>query len=305
MTLLDPAAAARQVLAALGIGQADLAPLGSGLASEAWRVDQGGPWLALRIASGAPSSYEMEHALMDRLAASGARVPRPLRGSWQVEGWKGSPFSLTTGLEGSPLAEADQHRAAPALAEFLHLLHELEVDGYGPLGVDDGRLQGRQSSMAAGISAWARRPLWPLGNAKLDLHPALASRAALRARLEERAPEVRRALSSGPAVVLHSDLHEENILDKAGALGIIDFGEALIGPAAWEFAAIAYFLGWSTSDATLVAYARDDSERDRLRSDATAIGLAFGVHRWVQDREREIDEDAYDEAFLVETLSRM
>ena len=111
-------------------------------------------------------------------------------------------------------------------------------------------------------------------------------------------------MTDARGVPLHSDLHDENILDAGGALGIIDFGQALIGPAAWEFAALAYFLGWPTADATLAAYAGDAAELSRLRSDATAIGLCFGVFRWAQDRRLGIGEDAYDEAFLLDTLSR-
>jgi aminoglycoside phosphotransferase (APT) family kinase protein len=231
-------------------------------------------------------------------------VPRPIRGSWQLEHWDGPPFSYATGLDGTPLSVEDGARAAPALAAFLRLLHEQRIEGYGPLDADDGRLRGRESSMAAGLEAWAGRPLWPLGDARLDIHPALAERRTLSVRLDARAPAVRLALTEGRGVPLHSDLHEENILDAGGALGIIDFGQALIGPAAWDFAALAYFLGWPTADATLAAYARDAAELSSLRADATAIGLCFGVFRWAQDRERGIDEDAHDEAFLLETLSR-
>lgn len=308
MTAREPDSTVWQVLAALGIEDAELLPLGGGLASEAWRVGQVERWFALRIAREWPeadSTYEMEHALMSRLVGSGARVPLPVRGSWQIDDWAGPPFSFTTWLDGAPLPVEDRPRAVPALAAFLRLLHEQAIDGYGALVVDDGRLRGRQSSMAAGLMAWARRPLWPLGQARLDIHSALADRDSLRARLDTHAPAVRLALDRGPGVPLHSDLHEENILDAAGALGIIDFGEALIGPAAWEFAALGYFLDWPTADATLSAYARDAAELARLRTDATAIGLCFGVYRWAQDRELGMNEDAHDEAFLLQTLSRM
>ncbi len=308
MTAPGPDAAVSRVLAALGIDQAHLSSLGSGLASDAWRVDRPEGWFALRIARerpGAGSTYEMEHALMGRLAGRGARVPRPVQGSWQIEDWPGPPYSLTTGLDGAPLSVADHPRAAPALAAFLRLLHAQAIGGFGALGVRDGRLHGQQSSMAAGLLDWARRPLWPLGEARLDIHSALADRDTLRARLEVHAPTVRRALGRGPGVPLHSDLHEENILDAGGSLGIIDFGEALIGPAAWEFASLGYFMEWPFADATLEAYAADVAELTRLRKDANAIGLCFGVYRWAQDHELGIDEDAYDEAFLSRTLSRM
>ena len=75
---------------------------------------------------------------------------------------------------------------------------------------------------------------------------------------------------------LHSDLHEENILDADGALGIIDFGEALIGPAAWEFASLGYFMDWPFADATLAAYATDGAELARLRKTRPPSDSASG-----------------------------
>ena len=297
----------RQVLVELDMRDADLLPLGAGLASEAWRIGRVPPWFALRIAHGiadADSTYEMEHALMSRLADAGAWVPRPIRGSWQSQRWAGPPFSLTTGLEGAPLAVADHRRAAPVLAAFLRRLHAQHIAGFGPLRVEDGELRGRRPSMAEGLLAWAGRALWPVSDV-LAAHPALGDRDVLRARLDLHAPTIRGALDRGPGVPLHSDLHEENILDSSGELGIIDFGEAFIGPVAWEFAALAYFLGWSMADATLAAYAGGGAEQERLGTDANAIGLCFGVHRWAQDRRRGVDQDLYNEAFVLRTLTRM
>lgn len=102
-----------------------------------------------------------------------------------------------------------------------------------------------------------------------------------------------------------TNIHEENILDAGGEIGVIDFGEALIAPAAWEFAAVGYFTDDATADATLSAYAADDAERVRLRADSTAIGLCFGVHRWAQDRDLSEEGDAFNDPFLRRTLARM
>ncbi len=296
------------VLGALGIEDADLLPLGAGFASEAWRIGQGSPWYALRIAREWPdadSTYEMEHALMSQLIAAGAVVPTPLRGSWQLADWTGPPFSLTVGLEGAPLSVGDRTRAVPALAGFLRTLHGLAVPGYGPLHLRDGVLAGESADLETGLRAWARRPLWPLGDARLDDHPALADRADLRGRLDAHAGRVRDALLGAPAMPLHSDLHEENILDLHGSLGCIDFGEALVGPAAWEFAAMGYFMDWATADAVLGAYLPTGVAPERMRADASAIGLCFGVYRWAQDRDMELDQDEFDEGYLEASLARL
>ncbi len=185
------------------------------------------------------------------------------------------------------------------------MLHGLAVPGYGPLHLRDGELAGESADLEAGLRSWARRPLWPLGDARLDDHPALAGRRDLRGRLDAHAGRVRDALLSAPAVPLHSDLHEENILDLDGGLGYIDFGEALVGPAAWEFAATGYFLDWATADAVLGAYLPMGVAPERMRADASAIGLCFGVYRWAQDRDMELDQDEFDEGYLEATLARL
>lgn len=309
MTARDRDATVWRVLAALGIEDADLLPLGAGFASEAWRVGHVHPWYALRIARTWPdadATYEMEHALMDLLTAEGAAVPLPIRGSWQVEDWSGPPFSMTLGLEGAPLAPEDHARAAPAIAAFVRTLQGLAIDGHGPLTWVGGRLLAIGSEREAGLLAWAQRPLWPLGDARLAAHAGLRERPGLAARLEVHARRIQEALLRGPGVPLHADLHEENILDAGGALGFIDFGEALVGPAAWEFAAIAYFMGWPMADRVLEVYREGGvADGDPMPMDVDAIALALGVYRWAQDRDMDLDTDPTNERFLVETLSRM
>jgi len=304
----DRSATVWRVLAALGIADADLLPLGAGLASEAWRVGHSSPWYALRVARERPdavSTYEMEHRLLGLLADGGARVPRPLRGSWQVDGWDGPAFSLTLGLDGAPLPPADHGRVVPAIASFLRTLHGLVIEGCGAVMVTDGGLRGTAADMDSGLRQWAIRPLWPLGGARLDVHAALSQHAQLAERIEAHSELVREALLRGPGVPLHSDLHEENILDDDGVPGFIDFGEALVGPAAWEFASLAYFLGWPMADGILAAYLVDGQELEARRHEASLVALCFGVYRWAQDRDLAEDRDDEDESFLRETLDRV
>jgi Ser/Thr protein kinase RdoA (MazF antagonist) len=301
-------ALARSVLMALRLEVVALEPIGLGLASDAWLVRNGRGASVLRIANDggdAPPTYPMEHAMMTRLAAVGAPVPSPIAGDWDVEGWTGPPFSLTTEVAGTPLRPEAHDGAARAIAEFLRSMHGLRVEGFGSLTVIDGELGGTDIDLATGLAAWAQRPLWPLGDARLEDEPSLADRPELVARLEAHATTVRDALSRGPGVPVHSDLHEENILDADGSLSFIDFGMALIGPAAWEFAALGYFLGWPLADRTLAAYLDDPDDLARWHADASAFALCFGVYRRPQDRAHGFDEDDHNETFLHEALERL
>jgi hypothetical protein len=78
----------------------------------------------------------------------------------------------------------------------------------------------------------------------------------------------------------------------------------MVGPAAWEFATLAYFAGWPFADRVLDAYLAG-AEPTRWRADTAAIALAFGTYRWQQDRNLGIDDDEHDAGFLAQTLDRL
>ena len=270
---------------------ATVTPLGDGFASDAWLVTAAdGDRAVLRIDRGLVSvTYPMEHALMARLAAVGAAVPHPLVGSWEVPDWTGPAFSLTSWAPGVPMRPSTERQAAPQLGAFLAALRAIRVpDGFGPLEIaPDGALRGSRPDLSKGLVTWAGRPLWPLDGSRLADHPAIGPVPGLAGRMDARRKEVTEALLDGPTVVLHSDLHPMNVLDDEGRLTFIDFGEALVGPLAWDLAAIAFFIDWSVAD-TLIG---DDQD---LAIAAARIGLCFGAYRWHLSRQHEFDDDEHD-----------
>jgi len=311
---------ARLILDALGLTGAELSPLGLGLSSSAWRVspsqqDVSGRDLALRIAldSADPAStYRSEHLIMARLAAVGASSPTPVRGSWDLEGWPGPPFSLTTLVAGvpmpSPIGDPIDSGRIVQIADFLRALHALPVVGFGPVvpvpGPEEGdqALRGMATDRLAGLRTWMDgAPLWPFDNSRLEEHPALRDRAELRQSVAEIGARIEAANGEGAACLVHSDVHEENILDDRGRLSFIDFGEAFIGAIDWEFATLAYFVGWPAADQIMGAYCRPAEAASRV----AALAVSFGLYRWWQDRQRGVDDELHDEAFIRSALDRV
>ena len=299
-------AVARSILAAIWQDPRSVAleAIGDGFASDAWLVrPRDGEAAVLRVANDrglVDDTYEMEHALMGRLHARGAAVPAPIVGSWAVDGWAGPAFSLTTRAPGVPMRPETVPRSVPAIQGFLAVLHDVPAaGGYGPLVVgQDGELRGRCDDLVEGLVTWADRPLWPLDGSRLADHPAIGEHPALVKRMEARTDEVRTALRAASVGILHSDLHEENILDDDGHLTFIDFGEALVGPLAWDIAAVGFFIDWSIADAV----AEDDPE---LLAQAARIGLCFGAYRWHLSREHAFDDDEHDRTYLETCLRRI
>lgn len=250
-------------------------------------------------------TYPIEHALLAQLTEIGARVPAPIQGSWQIPGWSLGPFSLTSFLPGIPLRPESASWAAPQVATFLRQLHSLTITGHGPLDAPDGQLAGGSAEAEAGLlAAFAGQPLWPFGGASLAAHPALGDRPGMIAAIETHASAIRRAAVAGPPVIVHSDLHEENILEDDRRLGFLDVGECFVGAAGWDFAALAYFGGWPWAGRILVAYGPEANALP-IADSVAALALSFGLYRWQQDRRLGVDGDAHDEAFLIESLARL
>jgi Ser/Thr protein kinase RdoA (MazF antagonist) len=281
---------------------ATVAPLGDGFASDAWLVTAAdGDRAVLRIDRGLVSmTYPMEHALMAGLAAVGAAVPHPLVGSWEVPDWTGPAFSLTSWAAGVPMRPSTERQAAPQLGAFLAALRAIRVpDGFGPLEIaPDGALRGSRPDLRKGLVTWAGRPLWPLDGSRLADHPAIGPVPGLARRMDALRKEVTDTLLGGPTAVLHSDLHPMNVLDDEGRLTFIDFGEALVGPLAWDLAAIAFFIDWSVAD-TLIG------EDEGLAITTACIGLCFGAYRWHLSRQHEFDDDEHDRLYLETCLDRL
>jgi hypothetical protein len=208
-------------------------------------------------------------------------------------------------VPGAPLRSSAHGWAAVAIAGFLRRLHALHPPGSGPLTEVDGVLRGREPDVESGLVATFGDPFWPFRGADLASHPALAEHPDLAVRVASQASLVRELVRSGPSVVVHSDLHEENVLQDDQSLGFIDFGEAFVGAPAWEFAALAYFFSWSMAERILDAYLADPRDRDRSISAAATLALPFGLQRWAQDRRLGIDDDLHDETFLRESLDRI
>ncbi|MGH2513431.1 MAG: phosphotransferase family protein [Candidatus Limnocylindrales bacterium] len=294
----------------------DLRLIGAGLSSAAWFVRSGDRRLALRIATepAAPlNRYAGEHAILARLVTRGVLVPEPVTGSWEIARWPGPSFSLTTFLAGVPLQPAALESAAGEIATFLVKLRSVPTIGFGPIGpLSAGEpVQGIATDPISGLGAWmAGAPLWPFDQSRLEAHPALIDRAALRSEIARWRSTIESAGRTRPAVLVHSDLHEENILDTRDRpdgrrLAFIDFGEAFIGAAGWDEAALAYFLGWPLADRVhVLAGTGRAASRSGPRSIA-ALGVSFGLYRWWQDRQRDVDDNVHAESFLRSALDRL
>lgn len=281
---------ARVVLQTLGVPKARLTLLGRGLSSTAWlvhsEVTERDVVLRMALTSAAGRTYEREHAVLARVLETleqaepcALRVPRPIQGSWTLGCPQAVIFSVTERLEGSGLVPVHAAKAAAAIGRAVRTLHGVDVCGLGLPDFPRG---------------------WPFDDTAV--HPLFA------ARLVGWAEDIRELAATPPRVLVHGDLHEENILwplaehPDGSMVGFVDFGMAAVGAAGWDFAALAYFLSWRVSTLALNAY-RQEGEPSHLRYQTQLLALSFAHHRLVTAQDP--DEVSHSTAFIDQTLRRL
>ena len=192
------------------------------------RVDVAGkPFAALKLFE--PHAFDRAQANASAFRSAGKLVvPRLLGGSPRYH------CLASQWLEGSALGR-DANSAA-RLGEALAQLH-----GQTPAQLDRLTCEAQIAS-ADSIAAYIGT-IWP--------------------GLGQQAKQIARKVSqqidrTGPEVALHGDLHPDQVLDLGDAVGLIDFDEAVLGPAEWDIAnLLAHMFVAGTGAVDLDAFARN------------------------------------------------
>jgi Phosphotransferase enzyme family len=126
-------------------------------------------------------------------------------------------LTVQAAIDGEPVPRSRAGAVAPVAGAMLRVLHDADLPGLEPT---PPRVVLETAARGAALVA--------------SVAPALARRVRqLLARLEEHAPD------PGPMVPSHGDFNISQVLDRDGALAILDFDEACLAPAAFDVAAYA------------------------------------------------------------------
>jgi len=122
--------------------------------------------------------------------------------------------------------------------------------------------------------------IWPFDGSSLTDHPIAARWPERVATIASQAEAILDA-GAAPATVVHTDLHWDHLLVTDGRLtGILDFGDAFAGPAAWDDACLRYYHGPAVADL--------GDEPARL------LGIAFALYKLAKTPERDDVVDRVD-----------
>ena len=217
-------------------------------------------------------AYEREVGLLRRLERRGLPVPRAAEAIRAADGrllGTVADFLAGTPVRRLHLRGGARARLARELGEFLDVLHSTPLADVRALGIPE---------LDLGTELYA-----PLVEEALPLLRA-RSRDWLRARLDE-------FMAGGgsrqaPRVPVHGDLDGEHVLSgEDGRLrGVLDFGDALIGDAAFDVAGLLNAFSWRFVDLMLASYAgpaahdADLPRRAAFYIDVAPLyALAYGV----------------------------
>jgi aminoglycoside phosphotransferase (APT) family kinase protein len=223
--------------------------------------------------SGRTINYDTEALIGRLLLQQGCPVA-----AWTTVAVTGVPCSVAPLLRGEPIDDRVAWTAefAGAVARTLRTLHDLPVDGHGPLRNSPAILAGQSSDDVAGIvERWWQAPIWPFDGSDLARHTIARLAPDLVDQLGGLDAEIR-AATAGCAGLVHSDLHGEHLLRSPDwtLTAVLDFGDAFAGSVAWDFALLRWYYGDEPTALVANAYGangRDLAERGRTL--AVAVGL--------------------------------
>ena len=271
-----------RILRAFGVAYQSIDFIGAGATSEAWAITTGCGRLVLRIAApraGERACYEAEFGLRQRVLAQGGRVARPIATNLDVDARVAVEWCLDEFVEGAVAGGELPLTACHDLGETLAVLHGLPAEGHGQLQNRRDELVGKSASPVEGVLARLERP-WPFTGAPLTDHPIAAEAPYLLSRLETLKPELLALLGDDRGrAVNHTDLHGGQLPVSDGRLAaILDFGDAVVAPPAWDIGSFGYFNGWDLTKRVLEGYTPDSSRRAELLEQGRLFAIVIALH---------------------------
>jgi aminoglycoside phosphotransferase (APT) family kinase protein len=274
---------AMRIADGIGLAVKQCSKLAEGGTSTAWSLLAESDHYVLRIARPNPGKvarYEADMGIRKQLRRLDRRIAEPLAtnrshpidaicSDWIVDRHVVGETGLRGGLS---------TRVCRDLGDILISLHRLPCHGYGRLENTDEQISGSQESIRAGIESRFQDP-WPFDHSSLAKHPIATAAPDVVDSLQRRRKTILEQLDQTECVLLHSDLHERQILfsDK-GVEALVDFGEAMIGWPTWDIASFAYFHGWRQASSLLESYEKNPEARNHLATRAKDLALVIALH---------------------------
>ncbi len=272
----------KDVVRLAGLRYESKARIVSGSSSEVWIVRTATGKVVVRFLyakNGIEPRIAFEATVRRRLYNEGVRVAKLIAASRDfVDVSHPRPWIVDEYLSGKTYPRGRlPDSVCTDLANVLVHVHAIEGRGFGR-PEDCSELRGIADSIESGLVTRFDNP-WPLGSLTIDQHPISEADKHIRDRLKTFEVEVWEHLRESPSRVVHSDLHEGQMICRGGELaGLIDFGDSMLADPAWDFASLYYFHGERALDSVLSVYEPSGITRRLLAQRARLFSVCIACH---------------------------
>lgn len=211
--------------------------------------------------------YTGEARLLDDLHERGAPIA-PIR----IVRVDGHDCSIARRVQGRPVNPDDwTDELVQAVARFLTILHATAPD----LAVEPDIV--RRFHLA---------PIWPFDDSRLADHAVSRIWPDRVAELDARRGNIL-AAAAGPRTVVHTDLHPQHLIvagpgQPNGLVGVLDFGDAFAGVAAWDHACLRYYHGDNVEQRVAIAMGGSAPAAEHV----DFIGIAWALYKLAKTPDR-------------------
>lgn len=253
-----------------------------GSTSEVFLVKSGTSDYVLKIAKphpGKTTSYSSDFAIRQALGEAGLPVAKPISTDHSIPSGIDGKWSLDSYCQGAhPERGSIPSTISKQLGDLLRGLHDLPAKGFGSLENTHLYFQGHCDSPIEGLLSRFESP-WPFSEKPLNLHPSVRADPTLLVRLSAMEAKLASFPNGGASVVVHSDLHEAQMLvDGEKLVALLDFNEAMVGRSEWDLGSYYYFHGRDCLCDLLEGYTEDLSARSKLARDALYGAILIALH---------------------------
>ena len=282
----NEAALVEAILASIGMTAPTVQFLTVGATSRVWRAETSDAAVVIRLAAPAPQKevrFDADVGVRQRLTRVDKHIAEPLAvGRWSLA-TSSHDAGVSWCVDRFILGETAPRGAIPArvcreLGAVLAHLHALPVTHYGLLEDRRDLLIGQAPDAVSGLLTRLQDP-WPFTERPLTEHPIVRAAPDLLAPLTTLEDRLRGVAQARQYCLNHTDLHEKQLrIADARLVGLLDFGDATIGPPAWDIASFAYFHGWPLARLVLAGYTADEETFHHLLADAWGFSILIALH---------------------------
>ncbi|MBX2867309.1 MAG: aminoglycoside phosphotransferase family protein [Acidiferrobacterales bacterium] len=256
--------------------------LEAGSTSSVFKVSTNKSNYILRIASprgGKFTSYESDYSIRNTIWTPDLPIAKPIATDQSFDIGMEAIWAIDEFREGHhPSRGAIAPLVSRQLGALLQKLHKISVTGFGQLENTRCRLHGKSESPINGLLTRFETP-WPFSTVSLRNHPSVRAQPKLEEKLLPLETELREFSENGTPTIVHSDLHERQLLEYNGNLTtVLDFNDAVVGRPEWDLGSYLYFHGEGCLSDLLDGYTLKGQNKLILKKRAKLAAIIIALH---------------------------